>query len=333
MPLARVTLDFPIISAGIAALYPSRFVDFGVLHPLPNGSDSGSLREVCNAASGVDPGVIADHVVIAFPVSFRWETIYNTSYQSNLEFIRLLSETADRLCLDVMRFHLCRLAVPDALPGRAGQLDSNHMMAGALLYNAARQEARVLGGAAFTHIVTVGLGLPLESVSPSDFPQTGEVGNVVRQGLALYSDLLEANNQTAKFIQSLALLEFLAIPDDYAQFKKVSPIVRRYLTDDDQENARLKDRLTELTGKRAPSTNAHLGYRTRIIHIGDRLSDLVPDADDRKQLFEELDGYIRAMINHMIAHSALDWPSYMEIRDRMGVSGRSVPKTDSDLDE
>jgi len=145
----------------MAAFYPRQWTDLSILNPLPNTADSGSLRELCNAASGVDADLIEDHAVIAFPVSFRWETLWKTSYQNNLEFIRQLSERADRICFDAMRFHLCRLAVPDALPARAGQLDSNQMMAGALLYNAAKQEARVLGGAAFTHIVTVALGCRL----------------------------------------------------------------------------------------------------------------------------------------------------------------------------
>jgi hypothetical protein len=333
MPLARVSLDLPFVQAGLAAFYPPRWTDLSVLNPVANSADSGSLRESCNAASRVDAELIEAHAIIAFPVSFQWETLWKTSYQNNLDFIRGLSERADRLCLDAMRFHLCQLAVPDAVPARAGQLDSNHMMAGALLYNAAKQEARVLGGAAFTHIVTVGLGLPLHSLSPDNFPQAGGVGNIVKHALALYSDLLETNSETAKFIQSLGLLEFLAIPDNYAVFKKVSAIVRRYLTEDDQENLRLKERFNDLTGRRDPATKEYIGYRTRIVHIGDRLADILPETEDRKRLFEELDGYIRALIHHMIIHSALDWDSYKVVRDRMGVAGRLGAKVDSELDD
>jgi hypothetical protein len=111
----------------------------------------------------------------------------------------------------------------------------------------------------------------------------------------------------------------------------VSAIVRRYLTDDDQENLRLKERFNDLTGRKDPVTKEYVGYRTRMVHIGDRLSDILPEAVTRKQLFEELDGYIRAVVNHMIIYSALDWDSYKEVRDRMGVAGRLGTKVDSDL--
>ncbi len=332
LPMARVTFDLPIVFPGRAAFYPRGFINLNELNVIPNGADSGSLREFCNAASGVDQGTVEDHSVIVFPVSLNWEKVWKTSYQDNLEIIRLLSEEADRLCLDIVRFRLCRLDLPDALPGRAGQLETNQMMAGALLYNAAKQEARLLGGAAFTHVVTAGLGLPLEPLAPEAFPQQGEVGNIVGRGLALYSDLLEVNNSTAKFIQALALLEFLAIPDGYAPFKKVSAIVRRYLTEDSQENSRLKERLNDLTGRKDPETNGHIGYRTRIVHIGDRLRDLVPDAGGRRELFKELDSYIRPVIDHMIKHSAFDWNEYLDIRDRMGVAGASGLPVNSDSD-
>ena len=111
-------------------------------------------------------------------------------------------------------------------------------------------------------------------------------------------------------------------PGRLREFKKVSAIVRRYLTKDDQENLRLKERFNNLTGRRDPATKKSISAiapESSILKY--RLSDILPEAESRKQLFEELDGYIRAVIRHMIIHSPLDWDSYKVVRDGMGVAG------------
>ena len=42
---------------------------------------------------------------------------------------------------------------------------------------------------------------------------------------------------------------------------------------------------------------------------------MIPDRDDRKRLFIELQAYIKAMIDHMISHSDLTWPQYLAVRE------------------
>ena len=46
---------------------------------------------------------------------------------------------------------------------------------------------------------------------------------------------------------------------------------RRYVARTREEHMRILERFYELTGKKDPSTQQIIGYRTRIIHIGDRL--------------------------------------------------------------
>ena len=67
-------------------------------------------------------------------------------------------------------------------------------MAGALLYSVEMHEARIVGGAAFTHYLTRGLGLTLGQPEWDDLPKDGEVGQIVNHGLSLYSALLEASS-------------------------------------------------------------------------------------------------------------------------------------------
>ncbi|MGZ4875632.1 MAG: hypothetical protein ACXV5R_10720, partial [Candidatus Angelobacter sp.] len=233
------------------------------------------------------------------------------------EFIRVLSENVDINFLNLICYRQCCIELTDTLPGRAGQLDSNHMMAGALLYNAAREEGRIIGGDAFSSIITKGLGLPIEPLEYNDFPGDGEVGHLVQHGLALYSAMLCTDNPTSKFTQALALLEFLAEPYEYLNFPDVKKIIARYVAKNSAEYTRLLERFIELTSKKDPITEEITGYRTRIMHLGDRLHRLVPDPDQRLELFTELDGYIRPAIDHMIAHSQLSYDEYLPIRNQM----------------
>lgn len=192
-------------------------------------------------------------------------------------------------------------------------------MAGALLYNAFRREGGIVAGDAFNSVLTKGLGLPIddEDLNYNDYPQDGEVGHIAQHGLDLYSTMLQADNPTAKFTQAMGLLEFLAEPTDFIQFKEVAKIVSRYVAKDAAEYERLKERFFELTGKRDPLTKAFTGYRTRIIHIGDRLERIVPELEKRTALLKELDGYIRSVLDHMIEHSTWGFEEYKDLRAQM----------------
>jgi hypothetical protein len=96
-----------------------------------------------------------------------------------------------------------------------------------------------------------------------------------------------------------------------------SKTIARYVTKTPGEYTRLLDRFFEMVGKRDPTTQQFIGYRTRIIHIGEKLDAVVPRYTDRLALFEELDGYIRPVIDHMIEHSFFNWDEYSSLRQAM----------------
>jgi hypothetical protein len=191
------------------------------------------------------------------------------------------------------------------------------MMASALLYCGALREARIIAGAAFSHYLTRGLGLSLDQLEWEVFPQDGEVGKIVNHALSLYTALLEEPSPTARFMQALSLLEFMAYPDEYRSFKDVAKIIARYVARDHSEYQVIKDRFCELTGKKDPVSLRHIGYRTRVVHMGERIEVLVPDPQARRQLFLELDGYIRPVIDHMVTYSERSFDDYLKVRDTL----------------
>lgn len=318
MPIARVHIDWlPIRYPGGYSFYTDGMVNLDALNIIPNKRDSGSLAEACSEASGITQEVLDHHPLVVFPCRFEWESFLRSSHRSRLEFIRDLSESVDSSCLDFARYRLCRLDPIDCLPGRAGQTMDNPMMAGALLYNPHLHEGRIIGGDAFTHYLTRGLGLPLEPIEHTQSPKYGEVGHIIQHALSLYTALLESSNPTARFMQALGLLEFLASPEEYQQFKEVKKVIARYVARDHTEYQHLLDRFFELTGKKDPTSGRIIGFRTRIVHMGERIERIVPGSKRRKQLFLELDGYIRPVIDHMIQYSGMALPDYLRIRETL----------------
>lgn len=317
LPIARTHLEWSALTfPGGITFYPPGHVDLDILNVVPNRGDSKSLAESCSAASGVTEETLANHTLVVFPCRFDWDKVLHNSHNNHLDFIRKLSEHIDQTCLNLIRYRQCPIDKVDCLPGRAGQLESNHMMSGALLYRHEKREAKIIGGAAFSHFFTKGLGLPIESIPHDDFPKDGEVGFIVKHALGLYTAILEAENYTTKFIQCLGLLEFLAYPHDYERFEKVKKVIARYVATNASDYDRLLDRFLELTGKK-DAAGRNIGYRTCMVHMGKRIEDLVPDEAGRTELFLELYEYIKNVIDHMIGYSDKTFEEYKGVRETL----------------
>lgn len=306
MPIARLHIERTIAFPGPIIFYPAGMLNIDQLNLIPNKKANSSLAELCSASSGITRETLEHHPLLAFPCQFDWHVMRTSSHKYHLDLVRQLSEKVDRLCLDFVRYRSCALgpAPDEGLPAHAGQVADNHMMAGALLYCGALQEARIIGGAAFSHYLTRGTGLPLDQPEWNSFPQDGEVGKLVNHALSLYTALLEASNPTIRFVQAFSLLEFLACPDKYLKYEMVNKIVARYVAKTRSDYEKLCKRLYELTKE----------YRTKLVHIGERLENIVSTTQARENLFLELDSYIRPIIDHMIEHSEKSFEDYLEAR-------------------
>ena len=312
MPIARVHLEWsPFTYRDLFTFYPPEIADLSSLNIIPNRESSTSLAETSSALSGLTDELLEQLPLVAFPCRLNWESFRRSGHRGHLELIAQLSESVDRLCLNLVRYRLCTLDLVDTLPGRAGQLASNPMMAGACIYNHSLGEARIIGGAALTHYITRGLGLALESIGTDEFPRPGEVGNIVEHALGLYAAVQEASGPTGQFMQATSLLEYLAFPDEFRPLKKVRAVIVRYAARNRAEHDRLTKRFqNELFGPQ--------GYRTQIVHNGKRLEQLLPSSEERKELFDELDVYMRLMIDDMIEHSEMNWDEFAEHRKSIG---------------
>ncbi|MCQ0166078.1 hypothetical protein DN388_03835 [Pseudomonas sp. S12(2018)] len=236
-----------------------------------------------------------------------------------MDMIVKISEIVDGLCYDFINYLGCRLEhlASETKPALPGQLTSKSMMSAAVLVKSDAMDSVLLAGAAFSQINTKGLGLDLRQPEWDQFPKDGEVGKIVTHALSLYAQMLQTQSATSRFVQALSLIEFLVYPDDYEKFTKVKTVVSRYMADGLEARKRVLDRFEILTSKTDKVTREQLGLRTRIVHIGARLEQLVKSRSERQELFAELDGYIRTMIDHMIKHSHLSSAEYEVVKSNM----------------
>jgi hypothetical protein len=319
MPVDRLMLSKPIRFQSHSILYPHRVANLNDLNLVLSDEVSNSLAVFQSQATFVDKETFSETPTVAFTYGFDWDALWHGSYKFHMETLRLFSQIADMKCLNWIRYRLCEVGIPDTLPSRAGQIRGNSMMSAVLVFNAFRREGGIIAGDAFNSALTKGLGLPVdeEDLLYNDFPdQDGEVGNIALYALDLYSTMLQAEYPTAQFTQLMALLEFLADPTDYTNAEQVGKIIGRYVAKNAVEYERFKTRYHELSGKKDSATREHMGYRTRIVHMGARLESILP-AGPRNALLKELDGYVRTVIDHMIEHSSWTFDSYKQARSAM----------------
>ena len=328
MPIDRLIVGRVTTFPSGIVIYPKGFLNLGQLRIAPNSSSSSDLSERQSEASGIRQDVMERYPLVVLPVPVNWAEFRGQTHAKHLHWIRYFSESIDRNAMDFCRFRQCRLDNVEDLPCRAGQVPStNPMMAGMAIYSPAAAEGRVVGGAAFTHCITKGLGMPLSQPEWDGMPRRGEVGEIARRGLAIYTQMLESNSETSRYVQAMTLFEFQAYPDRYEDFHKVTQVILPYLSEDrTPERDRLANRFQHLSsGERRvdptqkkpngkPVIVKGRGYRQQIVHEGKRLEELVGD-DARITLFRELDSYLRPVLQHMIMFSEEDFDDYQNVRE------------------
>ncbi|WP_139834959.1 hypothetical protein [Pseudomonas sp. B35(2017)] len=317
LPLSRLITDRSIFLPRGVMIYPVGRLDLKHLKLEKRQLDRVASSQI--SASGVRLGHLGNYPLLVIPLKFSWEQMRLGDHEAHMDMIVKVSELVDGLCYDFINYLGCRLEhlASETKPALPGQLASKSMMSAAVLVKSDAMDSVLLAGAAFSQINTKGLGLDLRQPEWDQFPKDGEVGKIATHALSLYSQMLQTQSATSKFVQALSLIEFLAFPDECVTYKKVKTVVSRYMVEGLAERKRILDRFECLTGKKDEITGEEIGFRTRIVHIGARLEQLVKTRSERQELFAELDGYIRTMIDHMIEHSHLSSADYEVVKSNM----------------
>ena len=210
-------------------IYPEGRLSFDALEF--NNNDECELSYLQSSMSGISIAEYSQQPLLVLPIKVNWRTLLRASHKKHMDMIRAISEVVDYLCLNFIQYKLCELTyMPDeGLPNSAGQVNSNSMMASSLFLKNGGDEAKLISGSAFSHRITRGVGLVLNQPEWDTIPSEGGICKVIQHALFLYSDMIKTESTTSRYIQAMNLLEYLAFPREYKNFKKVKTVISRYV--------------------------------------------------------------------------------------------------------
>lgn len=330
MPVSRLLVEEPL-SVGRFRIFPPGYVDLAAFRPVSKltlnsqldesgvTSLSGQpLREVATTLTEFSIETLASSPIVAFVAKLDWGIFLDATHNTDLETLRVLSATAER-AFDIVRMRLCSLDLPDTLPGVVGSWNESGSYLGAMIYTPETHESYLIAGAAIDCAVVVkGIGLDLDSDFSDPLPMAadGEVAAFAIQAMSLLSDAMYARNDTSKFVRVMTLLEFLASPDEYNNWKKLKSEIACHCANTKQDYLQLVERFKELTSTK-DELGVQRGLRTLIVHQGKFIEELIPDRKKRRALFLELQGYCNGVLGDMLKNRALSWTDYVKRRTEL----------------
>lgn len=337
MPLSRVLLEHSF-TIDQFHFYPLQEMDFEKLNisknatmeeiaehkqrgSISNTDDNSLLRQIVTSATGFSKEVLGAHPVVAFPIELDINIFIDHSHQDDVALIKKLAFSAER-AMDIIRFEKCRLDLPDTLPGPVGSWSGSGDYLGAVIYDKSLDRGFAIAGSAIeATLVVKGIGLDVEAYPyhPIPNPKYGELASYAYHSLMLLTDAMSSPNSTVKFVRVMGLLEFLASPNEYQQWKKIKGDIACHIAKSKNQYHQLLERFKVLTSIK-DSNGEELGYRTLIVHQGQYLPDLVGSDEEVKKLFRELQQYVSCIIQDMLNHPSWTWGDFSNYRESLKVN-------------
>jgi hypothetical protein len=224
--------------------------------------------------------------------------------------------------MDWIRFEYCRFDRPHTLPGLAGTWDDSGTFACVLVFDPRLGRATMIGGDIALHsVVSRGLGLELDDsqcrlLDGGILPHAsdGEVGAVAQHALRLFSDVMNANSNTSKFLRAMTLLEFLACPFEFQKFQDSKKDIAVHIAESRGSYAELLQKIRRLSDLKDATSGAQVGYRTLLVHHGKFLEEVVPTHREQVALFLEVQGYVSQVINDLVVRRDCRWQAIIDYR-------------------
>lgn len=329
MPVSRLVATEKV-NVGNFTLYPAKSIEFDQLRTIPTYDAMDELEEdglvnlsgqekrwASSNITGISIEKLDQNTCICFPFSVDWfDDFLSGDHQTDIEILTRLSAKGERL-MDAMRFAYSRLDIPGTWPGPVGSWDQSEGFTGGLLYDLNNHESYLIAGEAVHSMSPVrGVGLQVSSAPFQKLPSStdGEVGGVFQHALRLLSDVFYSQNDTSRFIKSMALFEFLASPGEYQKMQDVKTEIASHIANTKSEYHDICHRFRELSS--IIDNGKQKGYRTRIIHHGDLLEEIIPSAEDRLQLFGEIQRYLTEILTDMEDKKKLSMKELANIRSQ-----------------
>lgn len=302
-PLERVTISKKE-SVGNITLFPKGEIDFDDMFSQTislSSEDNEKFKVNIEAFKNNPLAIIKDYAYAD----------YLGNVSSDSQIVKKAISKAS-IIIDYIKFKFCSLVNPRTMPARLGQVSTGQTLL--LMYNGKGSPfTRIIDTTIYSNTVTAGKGLEIENDVFTEFSlfklDVKEVGHVARQSLRMYSSALEENDDTGKFIEIMRLFEFIADPSGFTKFKEVRKKIAAHIVKNGSDVQRLQNEFQYYS-----SGDNEDGLRTEIIHNGKSLDTLIPNIDERSDLFVKLQSYVKICINDLILYYNKSWDELEVIR-------------------
>ncbi|MGG2113413.1 hypothetical protein ABFY60_23540 [Lysinibacillus pakistanensis] len=260
--------------------------------------------------------------IVVFPINIHKEHPFsNFRVEQKKEILNTNLTKAEEL-LNIFKYIYCNLDKTSLLTQKAGYI--NNIYSGILIYypifgmsDFVKEKYRVN-----SEFVGKGLIVNLNEVKEMLDKYTvilkrdsGEVGNIIKHALRLYSNILEASNYTNKYVQALSLIEYLTNPFEFEKMQKLKGHVIAFSVDNKKSYHELCERFKLLTGLK-DENGKEIGYRTNIVHNGKLLEQLLDKPYETEFLIKELQYYICKYLEACFANYKASWEKFIIERDQ-----------------
>ena len=334
LPITRLSADTPVLLADDLIYYPENFFETNllnvvwepkrefenlvyknsVMHPSVVDVAGVELHWMKSAVTQVSASDFFSEGLLAFPIDMDWNTfLAPISHEFHLSLISKAASQVEKL-LNLIRFDYCRIDLMETLPGKAG-LMRNSSLSSALFYTLDDHESYIIAGDVVRHAFVAGIGLQIDGCKVRSFAG-GEVYNIASHALQMHTDALEASNYTAKFINLINLLDYLAEPFDFLGMAKAKGRIARHIARSTEEYEKVIEDFKFLTSKINGLGN-NIGLRHNIIHTGARIEELL-SAHEVKDVLRRMDRYASAVIEDLLEMSTKQWSDVETLRLQKG---------------
>lgn len=321
LPISRCLVEERTeISRSLSLHPPGGWAGLPFVGELPSQS---SLAGAATFFSGMSRDVVESNTLVVFECNFADALEERSSHKDDLFLLQRVVAECEVL-LDVARFDLCRLDLPDTLPGRVGTWEQSNGASGCVFVDVKTNACRFVGGRYLVSTVTAGIGLDFDGYSPTYTRRIDEVGSVIQQVLRLYRHALEASDWTSKYMHCIQLFEVLADPFQLASANKWDRVRTRICA----HLARDKDGYEQLSDRFRFFGNIGIGgdrgLRERVFHHGELLENVFDSSVALASLFKEIQQHLSKVVVDLMRFDGTTWQEVSEWRERrlseLGVS-------------
>jgi hypothetical protein len=312
-PISRCLVEQEIEICDSLTLFPPG--EWEGLHLIAEPLPSTSIAALATNASGFSAEIIKGSALVVYRDDSKHLSAIGSSHKDDLFLLqKVVAECESRL--DIARFDMCRLDLPDTLFGRTGTWEGSEGASGGVFFDTEGGLSYFIGGRYLVSTLTAGIGLDFDGYRPSYQHRKDEIGNVVKQALTIFRHALEASDSTSKYLHCVRLFEVLADPfqlEKSNKWEKVRSRLCSHLATDRSSYFSLADRFRMLGNVGDGSAR---GLRERVIHHGELLENIFDSEKELKALFREIQGYAHQVLSDVMRFDGGSWHQIDEWRDK-----------------